>query len=120
MANKITKVDNFKAIRDILVANNATQLIAFVDHELELLANKAERRSNTLTPSQKVGLQLKEDIYNILVDNGEPMRIVDIRAAKDEWSDYTSQKIAAQLLKLIDEGKAVKEVIKRVNYYKAV
>ena len=120
MANKVTKRDNFIAIRDILEANGETALVEVMNHEIYLLDAKAERRSNTLTPSQKAGLQLKEDIYSVLIDSGEPMKIADIRSVKTEWNDYTSQKIAAQLLKLIDEGRVVKEVIKRVNYYKAV
>ena len=120
MATKITKADNFNAIREILVDLNKPELVAFVDHELELIANKAARRSATPTKAQKAGAELRVAILDTLQSAGEPMTIAAIIAAL-AWSEpLTSQKVSAQLKKLIDESRVEKTVEKRVNYYKAV
>ena len=120
MATKITKTQNFNAIREILVNANKPELVAFVDHELELIANKAAKRSSTPTKAQKEGAIIKGEILATLTSNGEAMRIADIIAANPALTGMTPQRISAQLTKLIDENKVVKEVVKRVNYYKAV
>ena len=120
MATKITKADNFNAIREILVDLNKPELVAFVDHELELIANKAASRSATLTKAQKAGAELRVAILNTLQTAGEPMTIAAIIAALAWNEPLTSQKVSAQLKKLIDENRVKKTVEKRVNYYKAV
>lgn len=117
---KITKAQNFNAIREILVDANKPELVAFVDHELELIANKAAKRSATPTKAQREGAIIKGEIIATLSANGEGMTISEIIAANPALTGLTSQKISAQLTKLIGEGAVVKEVIKRVNYYKAV
>ena len=120
MATKITKAQNFTSIREILVDVNRPDLVEFVDHELTLLANKAEKRSSTPTKAQREGAIIKGEILATLAANGEAMTISEIVAANPALTGMTSQRISAQLTKLIGEGAVVKEVIKRVNYYKAV
>lgn len=117
---KITKAQNFNAIREILVNADKPELVAFVDHELELIANKAAKRSATPTKAQKEGAVIKGEILATLSANGERMTIAEIIAANPALTGMTSQRISAQLKKLIDEGAVVKEVEKRINYYKAV
>lgn len=120
MATKITKAQNFNAIREILVDVDRPDLVAVIDHELELIANKAERRSTTPTKAQREGAAIKAEILTTLAANGERMTISEIVAANPALTGLTSQKISAQLTKLIAEGAVIKEVVKRVNYYKAV
>ena len=117
---KITKAQNFNAIREILVDANKPELVAFVDHELELIANKAAKRSATPTKAQKAGAELRAAILDTLQATGEPMTISAIIAALDWAEPLTSQKISAQLTKLIGENRVEKTVEKRVNFYKAV
>lgn len=120
MATKITKTQNFNAIREILVDVDRPDLVAVIDHELELIANKAERRSATPTKAQKEGAVLREVILNLLTVKGERMTIKEMQAESDTLAELTSQKISAQLTKLIGENRVEKTVEKRVNYYKAV
>ena len=120
MATKITKAQNFATIREILVDANRPELVAFIDHELELIAKKAEKRSNTPTKAQKIGAEVKAEILATLSANGERMTISEIVAANPALTGMTSQRISAQLTKLIAEGAVVKEIDKRVNFYKAV
>lgn len=120
MATKMTKAQNFNAIREILVDADRPDLVAVIDHELELLANKAAKRSSTPTRAQREGMLIKEEILATLSAYGEGMTISEIVAANPALTGMTSQRISAQLTKLIGEGVVIKEVIKRVNYYKAV
>lgn len=117
---KITKTDNFNAIREILVNADKPELVAFVDHELELIARKAERRSNTPTKAQVAGTILRQAVLDLLQTEGKSMRIVDIVAALPTDLEATPGKVSYQLGILIGEHSIEKEVIKRVNYYKAV
>ena len=120
MATKITKAQNFNAIRKILVDADKPELVAFVDHELELLANKAAKRSSTPTKAQKAGAKLKEAVYTLLVDKGEQMTIAEIDAALNWAEKLTPQKISAQLTNLIEDGQVERNIDHRVRYYKAV
>lgn len=120
MATKITKAQNFATIREILVDANRPELVEFIDHELELIANKAAKRSATPTKAQKVGAELRAAILDTLQATGEPMTISAIIAALDWAEPLTSQKVSAQLTKLIGENRVEKTVENRVNFYKAV
>lgn len=121
MATKITKAQSFNAIREILVSADRPDLVAVIDHELELLANKAAKRSSTPTKAQSAGLALKADILAVLTENGEAMTIPEIIAALPNSEGVSSNKVTAQLVKLIDTDHTVtREIIKRTRYYKAV
>lgn len=120
MATKITKAQNFNAIREILVDVDRPDLVAVIDHELELIANKAAKRASTPTKAQKEGAVLREVILNLLTVKGERMTIKEMQAESDALAELTSQKISAQLKKLIDEKIVERIVDKRVKYYKAV
>lgn len=120
MATKVTKTDNFNAIREILVNADKPELVAFVDHELELIARKAERRSNTPTKAQVAGTILRQAVLDLLQTEEKAMRIADIVAALPVDLEATPGKVSHQLTVLIGEHSVEKEVVKRVNYYKAV
>lgn len=120
MANKVTKIDNFQAIRAIVADSDRADLVEFIDHEIGLLRGKAERRANTLTPAQKAGLEFKAEILHTLRENGEGMRIADIRATHEEWAGYNPQKFTPHLQSLMGEHLIEKYTDKRANYYKAV
>lgn len=117
---KITKAQNFNAIREILVDANKPELVAFVDHELELIANKAAKRSSTPTKAQVEGAAIREVILAVLRENGEFMRISEMQATSADLANLTNQRISAHLNKLIGERKVAKEIIKRIVHYKAV
>lgn len=120
MATKITKAQNFNAIREILVNANRPELVEFVDHELELIANKAAKRSSTPTKAQKAGAILRQAVLDLLQTEGKAMRIADIVAVLPSELDATAGKVSYQLGVLIGENRVEKTSDKRVNFYKAV
>lgn len=120
MATKITKAQNFNAIREILVDVDRPDLVAVIDHELELLANKAAKRSSTPTKAQVAGAILRQAVLDLLQTEEKSMRIADIVAALPADLGATQGKVSYQLGVLIGEHVVEKVVDKRVNFYKAV
>ena len=74
----MTKRENYTALRAI-VADNA-ELVAFIDHEIELLNKKNARRSDKPTAKQVANEDTKGIIGEVLTDAAEPMTISDIVA----------------------------------------
>lgn len=117
---KITKADNFNAIREILVNADKPELVAFVDHELELIANKAKKRASTPTKAQKAGAEICTAVLNVLQNTDKALRIPEIVSMLPAELEATSGKVSYQLGVLIGENRVEKVVDKRINYYKAV
>lgn len=111
----MTKRENYNAIRAI-VSDNA-ELVAFIDHELELLDRKNSRRSDKPTAKQLVNKQIKDVIVEVLTDATAPMAIADIIADDPELTGMTTQKVSALLTQLITEGQVVRTVDKRKAYF---
>lgn len=65
MATKLTKRDHFNALRALATASNRSDLVDFIDHELDLLARKnAGDRKETAT--QKANADLKARILDVM------------------------------------------------------
>lgn len=111
----MTKRENYNAIRAI-VSDNA-ELVAFIDHELELLDRKNSRRSDKPTAKQVANEETKDVILEVLTDATNPMPIADIIADDPALAGMTTQKVSALLTQLIAEGKVVRTVDKRKAYF---
>lgn len=112
MANKVTKKEMFlKAIAE----TKDEDLKAFFNHEIELLDRKAERSANATrkpTKNQIANEEIKSNILDYIKEVGD----VTIAMIKDHF-DLSSQKVTPLVNALVDEGKAVKTVDKRVAHY---
>jgi len=113
----MTKREMFMAIREVVADN--TDMVTFIDHELELLDKK---RSATRKPTktQIENLTFKELIYDALVEAGEAITMKDIFDAVPDIEGLSTQRVTHILTALIKEGKVEREIIKKVRYYKAV
>ena len=119
MANtkKMTKREMFEQIK----ANYelTTEEVAFIDHELELLAkkNSAERG---LTKTQKENLKLAEAVYDFLCDTEKAYTVSELCKACPSLAEIeaTTSKATAILRMLKDEGKVENFTDKRKSYYK--
>ena len=110
---KVTKREMFEGIK----ANYdlTADEIAFIDHELELLAKKnASTGERKPTATQKANEGVKEEILAVLSD--EAVTVTEIVKTLD--ADYTNQKISALLRQLIADGKVEKVVDKRKSLFK--
>lgn len=110
---KMTKVEMFSAIREV-VADNA-EMVAFIDHEIELISKKASSKKPTKV--QELNEQLKTIIYNYFLECEGHKTIKEIQGAIPELADFSNQKITHLLSAMIVEGKLSKEYEKKTPYY---
>jgi hypothetical protein len=113
MENKrVTKKEYFEILRGIVEGND--ELVAFIDHEVELLSKK----SNVRTKAQIENDAIVEDIYNYLAGIGRPVTVTELIA--EAQLEFTNQKVSALLKKLVDAGRVVKVTDKKKSYFSVV
>lgn len=112
MANKKTKRDLFLEVREVVAGNE--ELVAFVDHELELLDKKASTKSTKVNDEQ---VALMEKIVNALNEIGRSVTISELQKENAEMAEYSNQKLSAMLKKLVDNKQVTKMVDKKKSYF---
>ena len=113
MANKKTKRDFYGELRE-LVGENA-ELVAFIDHELELLDKKSSSKAPTKTQQENENIMVT--IKNELAQIGRPVTITELQGESEELATYSNQKISALLKKLVDTNQVVKVIDKKKSYF---
>lgn len=112
MTNKKTKRDLFLEIREVVAGNE--ELVAFIDHELELLDKKASTKSTKVNDEQ---IALMEKIVNALNEIGRSVTISELQKENAEMAEYSNQKLSAMLKKLVDNKQVTKMVDKKKSYF---
>ena len=115
MANeKMTKRDYFEQIKANYALNEAE--IAFIDHEIELLAKKsAGERKPSARQIENEGIKtaiLEAMAENTLYTIGEMLKSFGCFG-----EDMTSQRLSALVAQLVDEGKVTRTMDKRKAYF---
>ena len=110
---KVTKRMRFEQIKSLVSDNE--ELVAFIDHEIELL-DKKNSRSGKPTKTQVENETIKNTIFNTLQIAGKPMTVTQLLAA-EELKGLSNQKVSALLTQLRDVNKVVRTVEKKVAYY---
>ena len=75
--------------------------------------NSAERKP---TKAQVANEALKEQVLAVLT--AESATVTDIMGKSDALSALSNQKVSALVNALVEDGKAVKEVLKRKSYFR--
>ena len=112
MANKITKKEMFTMIK-AQVKDNA-EMVAFIDHEIELLDKKASNKKATKTQEANVGI--KSTILAVL-EGGKSMTVTEMQGASAELGELSNQKVSALVRQLVEAGKVVKTIDKKVSRF---
>lgn len=112
MANKKTKRDLFLEVREVVAGNE--ELVAFVDHELELLDKKASTKSTKVNDEQ---IALMDKIINALNEIGRSVTISELQKENAEMAEYSNQKLSAMLKKLVDNKQVTKIIDKKKSYF---
>lgn len=128
---KITKRDNFNTLRDLVLAQGyenelQDRLINFIDHELELMTQRAEKSKKYQKEHKADQDAMTNMVMDVLTDADGAMTIPDIVA---KIVDSTPQKITYRLGKLVDAGRVTREVqtvkveganARKITFYTAV
>ena len=112
MANKITKKEMFTMIK-AQVKDNA-EIVAFIDHEIELLDKKASNKKATKTQEANVGI--KSTILAVL-EGGKSMTVTEMQGASAELGELSNQKVSALVRQLVEAGEIVKTIDKKVSRF---
>ena len=105
---KITKKENFTKIIGILIDAGCEDLAEVIEHEIELLDNKAAKAKATAAKKKAEGDALRDAVQAVLTD--EFQTIADI-TAKVEGEDVSAAKVQYRLNALVGAGIAVKEQV---------
>lgn len=112
MANKKTKREFFGEIKEIVKEN--AELVAFIDHELELLDKKTNAKSTKVNTEQ---VELMGKIVNALNKIGRSVTISELQKENAEMAEYSNQKLSAMLKKLVDNKQVTKMIDKKKSYF---
>ena len=111
MEKKITKKEMFAMVKEVVLASGsakADEMVAFIDHEVELLAKKSASKSKKETANDLENAHLMGVILETLADAKGGMTVTEIMKSNSELANFSNQKISALMRKLIDNGEVVK------------
>ena len=115
---KLTKKDRFNQLLEIPAVQADTELVAFIEHEIELLSNKNKADNKKPTAKQLENEALKVELLNYMEAN-TLYAISDFQKQVEACADLSNQKIAAVLRQMKDNDKTVEKVEdKRKVYWK--
>jgi hypothetical protein len=115
----MTKREMFNAIKAVEGVASNEEMVAFIDHEIELLSRK--RSSSKPTKTQEQNVEIKNTIVQILTNSENPMTATEIlNVFKVEYPQFgveSNQKVSALVKQLVDDGAIVKVVDKKKSLF---
>lgn len=111
---KITKREQFEKVIAILTEQEQTELVTFIQHEIELLDKKKSSKKKS------DNTELLDEVYGYLVSMDKPCKVSEIITRYNLLPPMSSAKITSLLTELVKQGRATKELVKGTNSYKAV
>ena len=120
-AKKVTKREYFAQLREAVA--DKPELVAFIDHEVELLNKK--NSGNSQTKTQKENAVIAEMLVEELAKAGKPITITDLMNESEAIQNYvlengnrlTNQKISAIFKQLGEANRIVKVTDKKKSYF---
>ena len=112
MEKKVTKRDYYEMLKEIVVNANvegATELVEFIDKQVELIDTKAEKAKARNAEKKANGDELRDAVQAVLTDE---FQTIDAIVAQIEGEDVTKAKITARLTALVNNGIAEKTDVK--------
>ena len=114
---KITKRDNYNTLLGLAEVQANPDLVAFINHELELLDRKnASTGEKKLTATQVANESVKEAI----LEEMEPNRLYTISEmlkVLPSCAELTNQKVTRLVAQLVGDNKVIRTEDKRKAYF---
>lgn len=108
MEKKVTKRENFEAIIAVLIDAGREDLAKVIEHEIELLDNKAAKAKAKAAEKKIEGDALRNAVQAVLTDEFATIKEI---TDKVEGEDITSAKVQFRLNALVNAGIASKEQV---------
>ena len=115
MANKLTKRDYLAEIRALIPAER-TDLIAFIDHEDELLKKKNAAKSNKPTKTQLENIALTDAIYDFMKE-GVRYTVTELNKTVPQLVELSGNKVSSLVRILKLDGRVVRVEEKGKAYF---
>ena len=117
---KMTKKDRFNQLLEIPAVQANAELVAFIEHELELLSRKSSSNAEKKpTVKQAENEALKDAIYNNMEEN-RLYSITEMQKEFAECAELSNQKMSALLRLMIEEKRVERIVDKRKTYFSKI
>ena len=121
MEKKMTKKEMFAQVIAMAQGEEVTvameEIVAFAEHEIELLNKKAGAKSKKESANDVKNAQLMEVITGVLLNAEKPLTVSEIMAESEELSELSNQKVSALMKKLFESGKVTKSTDKRKSVF---
>ena len=112
---KITKIDRFEMLLAIDEVAQNEDLVAFINHEMELIKKKNTYKSVNKKKTEESNALMKE-ILDVFYDNPQTMLCCsDI--VRHLGFKYSTQKLNPQLKKLVEDKSLTSQIDKKIKYY---
>ena len=118
MEKKITKKDRFNQLLAIDEVSMNDELVAFIQHEIELLEKKAGKSGST--KQQKENEEIMANLLTELSEIGQAVTISDFQKKSEYASMFSNQKISALFRNMIKNGEIEKTTEKGKSYFSAI
>lgn len=113
MTNKMTKVQMFNAIKAVAEVSANADMVAFIDHEIDLIERKCANEKATKTQVENEGI--KAEILSVLTNEGAT--VTDIQSKSEVLGGLSNQRVSALLRQLVESGAVVKIVDKKKFFF---
>jgi hypothetical protein len=122
MTKKMTKKEMFAMVQAVVenaTVENKAEMIAFIEHEVELLNKKSSKSGQTKT--QKENEILKEQLLSAFAKMEKPVTISEFQEkSKEPVAQLSNQKLSALLNQLVKAEKMVKTIEKKKSHFSLV
>jgi len=110
----MTKKEMFAEIRNVVIDN--AEMVAFIDHEIELL-DKKRTSARKPTKTQQENDAFKADIITALATADVPVTIKELCEICPNIAGLTNQRITHMLTDLRKGGQVARTYVKKIAYF---
>lgn len=121
MEKKITKREMFEQIKAVVLTaevENVEQLVAFIEHEVELLNKKSASKSKAEIEKANANVELTQIVREVLANSSVAMTVSEVMKANEILSELSNQKVSYLVRVLVENKEVIKIVDKGKSYFK--
>lgn len=104
----------FAMIKEVEGVQANAEMVAFIDHEIELLSHKGKSENTKKAKEMAENVAI---VKSALASVGKPVTVTELIKASSTLSDFSNQKVSAMLKKLVDAGEVKKDTDKKVSTF---
>lgn len=120
MEKKITKKDRFVEMRAFFEEIERTDLVEFINHEIELLDKKSASKSKAEIANANANAELTQIVKEVLSNTDKAVTVSEVMKANEVLAELSNQKVSYLMRTLVESKEVVKIVEKGKSYFKLV